>query len=82
MRALSQSALFPTNCRLLDTGEAAITAGVGDVVDGGALLVLGFESADHPVGPWLDRALELCADHGGTWPADEVVVSDAGDAGP
>lgn len=79
VRALSQSALFPTNCRLLDAGEAVITAGVGDVPDGGALLVLGFESADHPVGPWLDRALELCADHHGTWPADEVVVSDAGE---
>jgi alkyldihydroxyacetonephosphate synthase len=81
VRALGQSALFPTNCRLLDAGEAAITAGVGDVVEGGALLVLGFESADHPLGPWLDRGLELCADHGGTWPDDEVVVSDAGDAG-
>jgi alkyldihydroxyacetonephosphate synthase len=30
-----------------------------------ALLVLGFESADHPVEPWLARGLELCADHGG-----------------
>jgi alkyldihydroxyacetonephosphate synthase len=80
VRAVAQSALFPTNCRLLDSGEAAITAGVGDVVAGGALLVLGFESADHPVGPWLDRGLELCADHGGTWPAEEVVVSDAGAA--
>jgi alkyldihydroxyacetonephosphate synthase len=81
VRALAQSALFPANCRLLDAGEAVITAGVGDVPDGGALLVLGFESADHPVGPWLDRGLELCADHGGTWPAEEVVVSDAGEAG-
>ena len=80
VRALAQSALFPTNCRLLDAGEAAITAGVADVAGGGALLVLGFESADHPVGPALDRGLELCADHRGTWPADEVVVSDAGDA--
>ncbi|HEX9765196.1 MAG TPA: FAD-binding oxidoreductase [Nitriliruptorales bacterium] len=81
VRALSQSALFPTNCRLLDAGEALITAGVADLAEGGALLVLGFESADHPVGPWLDRALELCGDHGGSWPAEEVVVSDAGPAG-
>lgn len=81
VRALAQSGLYPTNCRLLDSGEAVITAGVGDVVAGGALLLLGFESADHPVGPWLDRGLELCADHGGTWPDDEVVVSDAGAAG-
>ena len=76
VRRLSQSALFPTNCRLLDTGEALITAGVDDVVEGGGLLLVGFESADHPVGPWLDRALELCRDHGGTVPAGEVRLSE------
>jgi alkyldihydroxyacetonephosphate synthase len=27
--------------------------------------VLGFESADHELGPWMSRALELCEDHGG-----------------
>ena len=27
--------------------------------------MLGFESADHALGPWMARALELCADHGG-----------------
>ena len=32
---------------------------------GRALLVLGFESADHPLEAWLGRALELCGDHGG-----------------
>ena len=41
----SQAGLYPSNCRLLDPGEAALTgAGAG----GKALLVLGFESADHP----------------------------------
>ena len=68
VRALSQSALFPTNCRLLDPTEALTGAGVDD---GSALLVLGFESADHPVDPWMARALELDADHGGTVPAGE-----------
>jgi alkyldihydroxyacetonephosphate synthase len=62
VRALSQSGLYPTNCRLLDPGEAALTGASAD----GALLVLGFESADHPVDAWMDRALELAADHGGT----------------
>jgi alkyldihydroxyacetonephosphate synthase len=62
VRALSQSGLHPSNCRLLDPREAAITGSAsGDV----ALLVLGFESADHPVEPWMDRAVELCEDHGG-----------------
>ena len=64
-RAVSQAALFPTNCRLLDPGEASASAGV---TDGSAVLVLGFESADHPVDPWIDRAVACCADHGGTLP--------------
>jgi alkyldihydroxyacetonephosphate synthase len=73
VRAVSQSALFPTNCRLLDPGEAATAAGVDD---GTALLVLGFESADHPVEPWIERALELCADHGGRVPEAAAETSD------
>ena len=74
VRALSQSGLMPANCRLLDGTEAALTSGVSGV---GALLVLGFESADHPVGPWLDRGLELCRDHGGEVP-EGAHLSDAG----
>jgi alkyldihydroxyacetonephosphate synthase len=66
VRALSQSALFPTNCRLLDAGEAR---GAG-VEDGTSLLVLGFESADHPVEAWMERAVELARDHGGVVPDD------------
>jgi alkyldihydroxyacetonephosphate synthase len=76
-RAISQAALFPTNCRLLDGGEAALSAGAGDV---GALLVLGFESADHPVDAWIDRAVELARDHGGEVP-DGVSRTDGGPPG-
>ncbi|HEY2140869.1 MAG TPA: FAD-binding oxidoreductase [Solirubrobacteraceae bacterium] len=62
VRALSQSGLHPANCRLIDADEARMTmAGDGSF----ALLVLGFESADHPVGAAMDRALEICAEHGG-----------------
>ena len=67
VRALSQSGLHPANCRLIDAAEARLTSG-GDGEH--ALLVLGFESADHPVGPWMDRALAVCAELGGSW--DEV----------
>jgi alkyldihydroxyacetonephosphate synthase len=67
VRALAQSGLYPTNCRLLDPEEAAMT---GSAPGPEALLVLGFESADHPVEPWMSRALELCADHGGRLPSD------------
>src|SRR5215211_3258143 len=61
VRALCQSGLYPSNCRLLDPGEAALTGASSD----GALLVLGFESADHPLDAWMARAEELCRDYGG-----------------
>jgi alkyldihydroxyacetonephosphate synthase len=65
VRAISQSGLHPANCRLLDRGEAKLTmAGDGQH----ALLVLGFESADHPVQESMARALALCAEHGGAVP--------------
>jgi alkyldihydroxyacetonephosphate synthase len=64
VRAVAQSGLHPSNCRLIDAREAAMTmAGDGS----SALLVLGFESADHEVDAWMDRALALCARHGGSW---------------
>jgi alkyldihydroxyacetonephosphate synthase len=68
VRALSQSGLHPSNCRLLDGAEAALTGALpeGTAADAGpALLVLGFESAHHELGPWMGPALELCQDHGG-----------------
>lgn len=61
-RAVAQSGLRPSNCRLLDPLEAALGAGA---TDGGARLLLGFESADHPVDAPLTRAIGLCQDHGG-----------------
>jgi alkyldihydroxyacetonephosphate synthase len=62
-RALAQSGLHPSNCRLLDATEA-LTSGAGD---GSAhLLLVGFESADHPLDAWIARAVELARDHGGT----------------
>jgi len=62
VRAISQSGLNPSNCRLLDAGEAELT-GAGD--GSHALLVLGFESTDHDVGEAMARALAICAEHGG-----------------
>jgi len=72
VRALSQSGLFPSNCRLLDPDEAR-NNGVGD--GGAAILVLGFESADHPLAAWMQRALELVADHHGRYDAQAVARS-------
>ncbi|HET6865066.1 MAG TPA: FAD-binding oxidoreductase [Solirubrobacteraceae bacterium] len=64
VRALSQSGLYPTNCRLIDAREAEVT-GAGDGTH--AILVLGFESAEHDVEPLMTTALQCCADHGGSW---------------
>jgi alkyldihydroxyacetonephosphate synthase len=64
VRALSQSGLHPSNCRLIDPAEAR-TTGAGDGEH--AVLVLGFESADQDVEPWMSLALELSGDHGGKW---------------
>jgi alkyldihydroxyacetonephosphate synthase len=65
VRAISQSGLHPSNCRLLDAGEAALTlAGDGSH----ALLVLGFESIEQPVREAMGKALALCAEHGGVVP--------------
>ena len=65
VRALSQSGLNPTNLRLLDSGEA-MTSGAGDGTV--HVLILAFESADHPLDAWMSRALELVRDHGGRYP--------------
>ncbi|MGW4773793.1 FAD-binding oxidoreductase [Nocardia sp. NPDC004278] len=64
-RAIAQSGLHPSNCRLLDPAEAFLNAGAAT---SGGVLVLGFESADHPTRTWMERALELVAEHGGTLP--------------
>ena len=77
VRALGQSGLWPSNCRLLDEAEGALTMAAPD---GKALLVLGFESGDHPVEPWLERALELAGDHGGAAQAPKRSEGDGEDS--
>jgi alkyldihydroxyacetonephosphate synthase len=77
VREISQSGLHPSNCRLLDAGEARLTS-AGD--GGHAVLVLGFESTDHPVDAALDRALELGAAHGGEVPPSGARARAGGDA--
>ncbi|MBF6336671.1 FAD-binding oxidoreductase [Nocardia abscessus] len=72
-RAIAQSALYPANCRLLDPVEAFINAGANA---GGGVLVLGFESADHPVDEPMRRAVQICREHGGTIP-DGVRATDS-----
>ena len=64
VRAIVQAGLAPSNCRLVDAREAALTfAGDGSA----ALLVLGFESSGAPVADRMEAALALCREHGGAW---------------
>jgi alkyldihydroxyacetonephosphate synthase len=63
VREISQAGLYPANCRLLDALEAETTG--ASPGPGKSLLVLGFESAHHPVDHWMDLALEVARDHGG-----------------
>ena len=41
------------------------------------VMVLGFESADHPMNEWMRRALEVVRDHGGSYDAESVERLDA-----
>jgi alkyldihydroxyacetonephosphate synthase len=74
VREISQAGLYPSNCRLLDALEAGTTgAGSGEK----NLLVLGFESAHHPVEAPMNMALEIVREHGG---APNEVRGSGGDA--
>ena len=78
VRAVGQAGLYPANLRALDPLEAQINgAGDGSANGSGALVVIAFESADHPVDAWLARALEICADHGGAFARDAAAQADA-----
>ena len=69
IRAVSQAGLFPANLRLVDAEEARL-AGAGD--GSHHLAVLAFESADHPVDAWMDRAMECMHDHGAMFDRDRA----------
>ncbi|MFL5898476.1 MAG: FAD-binding oxidoreductase [Solirubrobacterales bacterium] len=63
VREIAQSGLYPANCRLLDAEEAGFT-GAGD--GRSHLLLLGFESAHHPVDAPMDLAASIARARGGT----------------
>ena len=65
VRAVAQSGLQPSNCRLLDAEEARLHR---VVKDGSCVLILGFEAADRQVDAWLEQALALARRHGGLCP--------------
>jgi alkyldihydroxyacetonephosphate synthase len=76
VREISQSGLNPSNCRLLDAVESDTTSAGPP---GKALLVLGFESAHHPVDEPMSIALDAARSHGGE--PGEVRGAGGGDRG-
>jgi len=70
-RAIAQSGLHPANCRLLDPLEAQLT-GTDD--QGDTLLLLAFESADHPLDMMIGRAVECVLDYGARVDDDSIVI--------
>ena len=75
-RRIVQAGLWPANCRVLDAGEAQ-TAGAGDGTH--SVLIVGFESAQHPVDVLLGQALEHARDAGGA-AAEPTVTGPESDA--
>ncbi len=76
VREISQAGLDPANCRLLDPWEAMLN----QVAMGQHVLLLGFESAHHPVAGRLTETVAIATHHGGTV-ADGPTHLDAGEKG-
>ncbi|MGB0119562.1 MAG: FAD-binding oxidoreductase [Solirubrobacterales bacterium] len=76
VREIAQSRLGPSNCRLIDPLEA-VTMGAGD--GSSTLLLLGFESADFPVGELLDQALSIARKGGGRVASSKTIEPESGD---
>jgi alkyldihydroxyacetonephosphate synthase len=67
VRAVSQAGLYPANVRIVDGVELQVN-GAGD--GSFTLMVVSFESSDHPVDTWMARAEQCCFDHGGVIDVD------------
>jgi alkyldihydroxyacetonephosphate synthase len=74
VRALSQSKLYPVNCRLVSRLEA-VSMGLGDGRH--AMLLLGFESESHPQDAAMDKALAICEQHGGRYHRRKVTHTES-----
>ena len=74
VRAIAQAGLYPANVRIVDGVELQVNG----AADGSfTLLVVSFESSDHPVDAWMDRAAECAQDCGGTPDGDWRTDPDA-----
>ncbi len=76
-REIAQAGLHPSGCRLLDAREAKLHQ---VRTDGSHVLLLAFESSDHPLRPWMERALAIAKGAGGAL-AGEPAYRDGEDDG-
>jgi len=74
VRALSQSKLYPVNCRLVSSMEA-VSMGLGDGRN--AMLLLGFESEHYPQHDVMAKALAVCREHGGRYNRRKVTHTES-----
>ena len=74
VRDLSQSKLYPVNCRLVSRIEA-LSMGLGDGRN--AMLLLGFESEEHPQSDAMGKALAICEAHGGRYNRRKVTHTES-----
>ncbi|HEX6032739.1 MAG TPA: FAD-binding oxidoreductase, partial [Tepidiformaceae bacterium] len=75
VRHVVQAKLWPANARVLDPVEAQNAAGM----DGKrALLILGFESAEVPQGPFLNEAIRIARESGGEVDEGSIKIADGG----
>lgn len=77
VKAIVQAGLNPANCRLVSDVETRL---FNPAAGGGHKVMLGFENGDIPVDPWMNAALEIAADHGGSWDRN-ALAGEAGKAG-
>lgn len=77
-RALAQSGLNPSNARLIDAMEA-YSNGLGNGQS--AVLIVGFESHQRDVTYWMQEALALCKEHGGSWDEKRLTATERSDKG-
>jgi alkyldihydroxyacetonephosphate synthase len=78
VRQICQAGLYPSNVRLLDAREA-YNNGFGDGRQ--SVVVLAFEGADHPLDAWMDRALEITREFGGSYDEEAAKSKDSHRAG-
>jgi len=71
-RAIAQSGLYPTNCRLIDAREARVNNVVSGDDVGKHVLLVAFESGDHHGRHKMERVVEIVHEHRGEIPGGVV----------